>query len=169
MKKIFILIMSLILIENIANASAVDVMMGAGTVGGIVTGAVVTKSIVEDSNRRTDAFVRNMDAQTENIKKNGGLQIVRQPDGTAKVYQNGVEVVSPYANNPEVAELNLKVAKNFVDWTEKRKAKEQLKYIKAEAKIDKDKKTLALIKKYKNIDPRDLLKKIEESKNSKNK
>ena len=164
MKKIIIVMVVLTLISDIANASAVDVMVGAGTVGGIVTSAVITKASVDNSNKTTNAIVRNLDAQTENIKKNGSFQIIRQPDGTAKVYQNGVEVISPYTNNPEVAELNLKVAKNFVDWTEKRKAKEQLKYIRAEAKIDKDKKTLALMKKYKNIDPRDLLQKIEESK-----
>ena len=84
MKKIFILITALILIENIANASAVDVMMGAGTVGGIVTSAVITKVSVDNSNTTTDAIVRNLDAQTENIKNNASLQVIRQPDGTAR-------------------------------------------------------------------------------------
>ena len=164
MKKIFIFMTALTLLQNIADASPFDVMMGISTVGGMVTSAVITKNMVETSNKTTDALVRSIDAQTENITKNGGLQIVPQPDGTAKVYQNGIEVMNPNANN-EYVELCLKMGNNFVDWMEKKKAKEKLKFIKAEAKIDKDKKTLALIKKYKNIDPRVLLHKIEESKN----
>lgn len=164
MKKIFILMTVSMFLQNTANASPFDVMMGIGTAGGMVTSAVITKNAVENSNRTTDAFVRNIDAQTENIKKSGGLQIVSQPDGTAKVYQNGVEVISPYANNPEAVELGLKMGNNFVDWMEMKKAKEKLKFVKAEAKAEKDKETLAIIRKYKKIDPRDLLQKIEENK-----
>ena len=86
MKKIFILCaLGVIISINPANASTVDIMMGAGTVGGLVQGAVITKNAVDNSNRTTDAIIRNIDAQTENIKKDNKIQVVRQPDGTAKV------------------------------------------------------------------------------------
>jgi len=164
MKKIFILITALILIENIANASAVDVMMGAGTVGGIVTSAVITKVSVDNSNTTTDAIVRNLDAQTENIKNNASLQVIRQPDGTAKVYQNGVEVKSTADPNSPEYKMGLKMAEGIAGYIERKNAKAELKQIKALAKIENDTKTLILIKKYKKAGDVVTLKKITESK-----
>lgn len=167
MKKIFIIMTALMLLQNTAYASPFDVMMGASTVGGMVTSAVVTKNIVENSNKTTAAVVRNIDAQTENIKNNGGLQILRQPDGTAKVYKNGVEVKSTVAPNSPEYKMGLSMATSITDYMERKNAQAKLKQIKAVAKIEKDTKTLGLIKKYKKAGAIVTLEKIKEQEGQK--
>ena len=141
--------LSLILNSNIANASVVDLMMGASTVGGLVSGAVITKTTVDNSNKTTDALIRNIDAQTESIKNDSKLQIIRQPDGTAKVYQNGIEVKTNANSNSPEYKMGLKMAESMSNYFERKDAKAKLKEIKALAKIEKDTQTLDIIKKYK--------------------
>jgi len=123
---------------------------------------VATKNIVENSNKTTAVFVRNIDAQTENIKNNRDLQIVRQPDGTAKVYQNGVEVKTTADPNSPEYKMGLNMATSIADYMERKNAQAKLKQIKAVAKIEKDTKTLELIKKYKKAGAIVTLEKIEE-------
>lgn len=168
MKKIFILCaLGVIISINPANASTVDIMMGAGTVGGLVQGAVITKNAVDNSNRTTDAIIRNIDAQTENIKKDNKIQVVRQPDGTAKVYQNGVEVTTNLNPNSKEYQMGLKMAESMSNYFERKDAQAKLKEIKAIAKKENDTKTLEIIKKYKKAGAIVTLQKIKELKNEK--
>lgn len=163
MKKIFI-VFSLVLIPNLAAASTVDIMTGASVVGGIVSGAVITKTSVDNSKKTTDAMVRNLDAQTENIKKGSGFQVIKQADGTAKVYQNGIEITTTANPNSPEYKMGLKMAESMSNYFERKDAKAKIKEVKALAKIEKDTKTLEIIKKYKKAGPVITLKKIEESK-----
>lgn len=156
--------LTLILNSSIANASVVDLMMGAGTVGGLVSGAVITKTTVDNSNRTTDALIRNIDAQTESIKNNSKLQVIRQPDGTAKVYQNGIEVKTNTNSNSLEYKMGLKMAESMSNYFERKDAKAKLKEVKALAKIEKDTQTLDIIKKYKKAGAITTLQKLEESK-----
>lgn len=168
MKKIFILcVLCLIINFNPANASTVDIMMGAGTVGGLVQGAVITKNAVNNSNRTTDAIIRNINAQTENIKKDNKIQVIRQSDGTAKVYQNGVEVTTNANPNSKEYQMGLKMAESMSNYFERKDAQAKLKEIKAIAKIENDTETLEIIKKYKKAGAIITLKKIKELKNEK--
>ena len=166
MKKIFTTLSILIITQNLANASTVDVLMGAGTVGGVVSSAVITKNAVKNADKTTDAIVRGIDAQTENIKKNNGLQIIKQPDGTAKVYQNGVEVKTTADPNSIEYKMGLKMAESMADYMERKNAKAKLKEIKAVAKIENDTQTLEIIKKYKKAGAIVTLQKLETIKNT---
>lgn len=162
-----ILTISLLLSSTCVYASPLDVVTGVSAVNSVVTGAVMTKTVSDNSKKLNDAFVRNIDAQTENIKNGKGLQIVRQPDGTAKVYQNGVEVKTNADPNSPEYQMGLKMAEKFVNYVERKDAQAKLKEIKAVAKIEHDTETLEIIKKYKKAGAVVTLKKLEEQKANK--
>lgn len=164
MKNLLIILSMVIFMPNAVYSAAADVMMGVGTVSGIVTGAVTTKNIMKNSDILTDAYVRNIDAQTENIKKDAKIQIIRQPDGSAKIYQNGVEVKNNVNPNSPEYQLGLKMAENMSNYLERKDAQAKLKQIKGLAKIEGDTETLAIIKKYKKAGAIITLQKIEEHK-----
>lgn len=164
MKRFITTIAFIGIFTNIANASTMDIMMGAGTVGGLVQRAVITKNAVNNSNRATDAIIRNIDAQTENIKKDNKIQVIRQPDGTAKVYQNGVEITTNANPNSKEYQMGLKMAESMSNYFERKDAQAKLKGIKAIAKIENDTKTLEIIKKYKKAGAIITLQKLEEQK-----
>ena len=145
-------------------ASPLDVVTGVSAASGVVTGAIITKTATDNSKKVSDAIVRNLDAQTENIKKSGGLQIVRQPDGSAKVYQNGVEVTTTADPNSPEYQLGLKFAESIIKRAEMKDAQAKLKEVKAVAKIENDTETLEIIKKYKKAGAVVTLKKLEEQK-----
>ena len=147
-------------------ASTMDVITGVSAVSSVVTGAVMTKTVTDSSKKVNDALVRNIDAQTENIKKVEGLKVVRQPDGTAKVYQNGVEVTTTADPNSPEYKMGLKMAESMSNYFERKDAQAKLKEIKAVAKIENDTETLEIIKKYKKAGAVVTLKKLEEQKAS---
>ncbi len=159
-----ILTISLLLCSTCVYASPLDVVTGVSAVNSIVTGAVMTKTVSDNSKKLNDAFVRNIDAQTENIKNGKGLQIVRQPDGSAKVYQNGVEVKTNADPNSPEYKMGLKMAESMSNYFERKDAQAKLKEIKAVAKIENDTETLEIIKKYKKAGAVVTLKKLEEQK-----
>lgn len=158
-----ILTVVLLLCASGAYASPVDILTGVGMLNSTVTNAVMTKNINNNSNKMTDAIVRNIDAQTETAKNSKGIKVVRQADGTAKVYQNGVEVTTNADPNSAEYKMGLKMAENMANYFERKEAKAKLKQIKAVAKIEKDTKTLELIKKYKKAGPIVTLEKLEET------
>ena len=163
MKKSILTIL-LLLCSTCVYSSPLDVVTGVNAVSGVVTGAVITKTATDNSKKVSDAIVRNIDAQTENIKKGGGLQIVRQPDGSAKVYQNGIEVKTNADPNSPEYKMGLKMAESMSNYFERKDAKAKLKEIQAVAKIENDTETLAIIKKYKKAGAVVTLKKLEEQK-----
>lgn len=164
MKKLVCLATLSFLSCSIAYADALDVLTpisGASMGVGAVTNIIHTKSLV-DYNK---AMVKKVEAETEDIKKNGSsLKIVPQPDGTAKVYQNGVEIKSDADPNSPEYKMGLKMAESLAAHFERKEAQKKLKEIKTLAKIENDTKTLEIIKKYKKAGAIVTVQKIEEMK-----
>lgn len=163
MKKLFMLsLLGLTLCTNKAQADSLETfnaLSGASMGVGAVTSVITTKSIV-DYNK---ALTRKLDAETEDIKKNGrALKIVPQPDGTAKVYLNGVEMHSDADPNSPEYKLGLSMAQSWADRIEKNNAKRKIKEIKNVAKIENNTAILETIKKYKKAGAVVTLQKINE-------
>lgn len=152
MKKTLLIVL---LLTN--SALAVGPLDAALTVGSIINTTQTVKQTnkyIENENKKTEAQINNINAQTECIKS-----------GKCTTVSDSYSSAQDFDPNSPAAQMGLKLGESIAAHYERKNAKAKLKELKKLAEIENDTQTLELIKKYKKAGPVVTLQKINELNN----